>query len=184
MEKMAYIGSTWVMTVMWPVMMQTILISNVQEKKWRRLAGLLGGWWQHQSRMEMWCHAYRLTTKVSSPQKVDLNLNQPLMTGAILFPSITICQLCLIMTLVVIEREGVLGACPFEVLHILSVSLSYWSIYCIDISVPLLLCPISFSGVVEQVELTWYTQYWAATRWYLQIMSCFQWIWQPWWWAY
>ena len=28
-----------------------------------------------QSRMEMSCRAYRLTTKVSSPQKVDLNLN-------------------------------------------------------------------------------------------------------------
>ena len=75
-EEMAYIGSTWVATVMWPVMMQTILISNVQVKKWRRLAGLLGGWWHHQKRMEMSCHAYQLTTKVSSPQKVDLN--QPL----------------------------------------------------------------------------------------------------------
>jgi hypothetical protein len=42
MEEMAYIGSTWVTTVMWPVMMQTILISNVQEKyMWRKLAGLL-----------------------------------------------------------------------------------------------------------------------------------------------
>ena len=61
---------------MWPVMMQTILISNVQEKKWRRLTGLFGGWWQHQSRMEMSCRAYWLTTKVSCPQKVDLN--QPL----------------------------------------------------------------------------------------------------------
>ena len=40
-EEMAYIGSTWVVTVMWPVMKQTILISNVQEKKRRRLAGLL-----------------------------------------------------------------------------------------------------------------------------------------------
>ena len=45
---------------------------------WRRLAGLLGGWWQHQSRKEILCHAYQLTTKVRSPQKVDLNLNQPL----------------------------------------------------------------------------------------------------------
>ena len=85
-EEMAYIGSTWVETVMWPVMMQTILILNVQERKRRRLAGLLGGQWQHQSRMEMSCHAYRLTTKGSSPQKVDLN--QPLMIGAILFPRI------------------------------------------------------------------------------------------------
>ena len=39
------------------------------------------------------------------------------MIGAILFPRITLCQLCLIMTSVAIEREGVLGACPFEVLH-------------------------------------------------------------------
>ena len=31
-EEMAYIGSTWVKTVMWPVMMQTILISNVQQR--------------------------------------------------------------------------------------------------------------------------------------------------------
>ena len=35
-----------------------------------------GGWWQQQSRMEMSCQAYCLTTKVSSPPKVDLN--QPL----------------------------------------------------------------------------------------------------------
>ena len=33
------------------------------------------------------------------------------------------------MTLGEIEREGVLGACPFEVLHIISFSLDYWSIY-------------------------------------------------------
>ena len=33
------------------------------------------------------------------------------------------------MTLVAIVREGVLGACPFEVLHIISFSLDYWSIY-------------------------------------------------------
>ena len=76
MEEMAYIGGTWVETVMWPVMIQTILISNLQERKWRRLAGSIGGWWQHQSRMEMSCWAYRLTTKVSSPQKV--HPNQPL----------------------------------------------------------------------------------------------------------
>ena len=37
--------------------------------------------------------------------------------------------LFLIMTLVVIEREGELGACPFEVLHIISFILDYWSIY-------------------------------------------------------
>jgi hypothetical protein len=49
-----------------------------------------------------------------------------LMIGAILYPRvITLCQLCLIMTLVVIERQGVLGACPFEVLHIISFSLDY-----------------------------------------------------------
>ena len=39
------------------------------------------------------------------------------MIGAILFPRITLCQLCLIMTLGKIVREGVLVACPFEVLH-------------------------------------------------------------------
>ena len=65
----------------------------------------------------MSCHAYWLTTKVSSPQKVDLN--QPLMIGAVLYSRVTLCQLCLIMTLGVIKREGVLGACPFEVLHII-----------------------------------------------------------------
>jgi hypothetical protein len=48
-----------------------------------------------------------------------------LMIGAILFPRITLCQFCLIMILGVIEREGVLGACPFEVLHIISFSLDY-----------------------------------------------------------
>ena len=47
------------------------------------------------------------------------------MIGAILFPRITLCLLCLIMTLVAIEKEGVLGACPFEVLHIISFSLDY-----------------------------------------------------------
>ena len=51
------------------------------------------------------------------------------MIGAVLFPRITLCQLCLIMTLVAIESEGVLGACPFEVLHIISFSLNYWSLY-------------------------------------------------------
>ena len=52
-----------------------------------------------------------------------------LMIGAVLYPRITLCQLCLIVTLGVIEREGVLGTCPFEVLHIISFSLDYWSIY-------------------------------------------------------
>ena len=51
------------------------------------------------------------------------------MIGAILFPRITVCQLCLIMTLGEIEREGLLGACPFEAFHIISFSLDYWSIY-------------------------------------------------------
>ena len=47
-----------------------------KKKQWRKLTGLLGGWWQHQSRMQMSCHTYWLTMKVSSPQKVDPN--QPL----------------------------------------------------------------------------------------------------------
>ena len=38
------------------------------------------------------------------------------MIGAVIFPRVTLCQLCLIMPLGEIEREGVLGACPFEVL--------------------------------------------------------------------
>ena len=45
-------------------------------KKWRKLAGSLYGWWQHQSRIEIQCHAYQHITMVSSPQKVDLH--QPL----------------------------------------------------------------------------------------------------------
>jgi hypothetical protein len=56
-EEMAYIGNTWVTTVMWPVMMQTILISNVQEKKWRRLAGLLAEMGDDNIRAEWKCHA-------------------------------------------------------------------------------------------------------------------------------
>jgi hypothetical protein len=56
-EEMAYIGSTWVATVMRPVMMQTILISNVQEKKWRRLAGLLAQVGDDNIRAEWKCHA-------------------------------------------------------------------------------------------------------------------------------
>jgi hypothetical protein len=107
-EEMAYIGSTWVKTVMWPVMMQTILISDVQEKYHVKETCRLiswGGWWQHQSRMEISCQTYQLTMKVSSPQKVDLNqINPCLMIGAILFPGIIQCHLCLIMTLGVLER--------------------------------------------------------------------------------
>ena len=73
------------------------------------------------------------------------------MIGAVLFPRIRLFQLCLIKTLGVIDREGVLGACPFEVL----LTVSAWTIEVyIDISVPLLLCPMSFSGVVGQAELT------------------------------
>ena len=129
MEEMAYIGSTWVTTAMWPVMMQTILILNVQEKKWRKLTGLLGGWWQHQSRMEIPCHAYRLTTKVSSPQKVDLNLNQPLPDDWCRLISQNHIMPALFDHDFGGNREGVLGACPFEVLHIIHFSLDYWSIY-------------------------------------------------------
>ena len=164
MEKMAYIGGPWVATEMWPVMMQTILISYVQEKKWRKLAGLLAGWWHHQSRIEILCHTYRLTTKVSSPQKVDLNQNQPLPDDWCHLISQNHIMPALYDHDFGGNREAVLGACPFEVLHINSFSLDYWSIYYIDISVPLLLCPMSFSGVVGQAELTWCTQYWAATR--------------------
>ena len=101
----------------------------------------------------MSCHAYQLTMKVSSPQKVDLNLNQPLMIGAVLFPRIIECQLCLIMTLVEIERERVY----LVLVHLKSCisSVSAWTIEVyIDISVPLLLSPMSFSGVVGQAELT------------------------------
>jgi hypothetical protein len=75
----------------------------------------------------MSCHAYQLTMKVSSPQKVDLNLNQPL--------SDDWCHLISqnhIMPALFDhdfggnrQREGVLGACPFEVLHIISFSLDY-----------------------------------------------------------
>ena len=97
----------------------------------------------------MSCQAYWLTTKVSCPQKVDLN--QPLMSGAVLFPRITLCQLCLIMTLGVIERVYLV------LVHLKSFlsSVSAWTIEVyIDISVPLLHCPMSFSGVVGQAELT------------------------------
>ena len=111
---------------MWPVMMQTILISNVQERKWRRLAGLLGGWWQHQSRMEMSCRAYWLTMKVSSPQKVDLN--QPLPDDWCRLISQNHIMPALFDHDFGGNREGVLGACPFEVLHIIIFSLDYWSI--------------------------------------------------------
>ena len=56
-EEMAYIVGTWVVTVMWPVMIQTILISNVQEKKWKKLAGLLGEVGDDNIRAEWKCHA-------------------------------------------------------------------------------------------------------------------------------
>ena len=53
-------------------------IKCTRKNMWRKLIGLLGGWWQHQSRMEISCHAYWLTMKISSPQKVYLSINQPL----------------------------------------------------------------------------------------------------------
>ena len=63
----------------------------------------------------MSCHVYQLTTKVSSPQKVDLN--QPL-------PDDWCCLIFQNHIMPAIfhhdfsgNREGVLGACPFEVLH-------------------------------------------------------------------
>ena len=75
----------------------------------------------------MSCRAYWLTTKVNSPQKEDLNLNQPLPDDW--------CRLISqnhIMPALFDhdfggnnEREGVLGACLFEVLHIISFSLDY-----------------------------------------------------------
>ena len=252
---MAYIGGTWVETVMWPVMMQTILISNVQERKWRRLAslsgrgwirstfwglltfvvswyarhdisillccchhppnkpasllhtfflvhlicgyhggnglhrrhmsqdcnvtsddadnpnikctrkkvwrrlaGLLGGWWQQQSRMEMSCRAYRLTTKVSSPQKVDLNQPLPDDWCRLIF------QNHIMPALFDHDFGGNRESGCTLCLSIWSpASVSTWTtkVY-IDISVQLLLCLMSFSGVVGQAELTWCTQYWST----------------------
>jgi hypothetical protein len=73
----------------------------------------------------MSCHAYWPTMKVSSPQKVDLNINQPcLMIGAVLYPRITVCQLCLIMTLVAIKRVYLV------LVHLMSFisSVSAWTI--------------------------------------------------------
>ena len=63
----------------------------------------------------MSCRAYWLTTKVSCPQKVDLD--QPL-------PDDWCCLISQNHIMPVLfdhdfggNREGVLGACPFEVLH-------------------------------------------------------------------
>ena len=101
-----------------------------KKKQWRKLlAVLLSGWWQHQRRIEMSCHTYRLTTKVSSPQKVDLNQPLPddwchLISQNHIMPALFDHDFGGNR-----EREGVLGACPFEVLHIISFSLDYWSIY-------------------------------------------------------
>ena len=104
-------------------------IKCTRKNMWRKLAGLLGGWWQHQSRMEMSCHAYWLTTKVSSPQKVDLNQNQPLSDDWCRLISQDHIMPALFDHDFGGNREGVLGACPFEVLPIISFSLDYWSIY-------------------------------------------------------
>ena len=58
MEELAYIGSTWVETAVWPVMMQTILILNVQEKNmWRKLAGLKAEKGDDNIRAEWECYA-------------------------------------------------------------------------------------------------------------------------------
>ena len=73
----------------------------------------------------MSCQVYQLTMKVSSPQKVDLNLNQPL-------PDDWCSHISQNHILPALfdhdfggnrKREGVLGACPFEVIHIISFSL-------------------------------------------------------------
>jgi hypothetical protein len=73
----------------------------------------------------MSCHAYQLTTKVSSPQKVDLNLNQPLPDDWCHLISQNHIMPALFDHDFGGNREGVLGACPFEVLHIISFSLDY-----------------------------------------------------------
>ena len=88
-----------------------------------------GGWWQHQSRIEISCYAYWLTTKVSNPEKVDLNLDQPLPDDWCHLISQNHIMPALFDHDFGGNREGVLSACPFEVLHIISFNLDYWSIY-------------------------------------------------------
>ena len=63
----------------------------------------------------MSCRAYRLTTKVSCPQKVDLN--QPLTDDWCRLISQNHIMTALFDHDFGGNREGVLGACPFEVLH-------------------------------------------------------------------
>ena len=61
--------------------------------------------------------------KVSSPQKVDLNLNQTLPDDWCHLISQNHIMPALFDHDFGGNREGVLGACPFEVLHIISFSL-------------------------------------------------------------
>ena len=76
--------------------------------------------------MEILCHAYWLTTKVlSSPQKEDQNLNQPLPDDWCCLISHNHIMPALFGHDFGGNREGVLGACPFEVLPIISFSLDY-----------------------------------------------------------
>ena len=70
-------------------------------------------------------HSYQLTTKVNSPQKVDLNLNQPLPDDWCHLISQNHIMPALFDHDFGSNREVVLGACPFEVLHIISFSLDY-----------------------------------------------------------
>jgi hypothetical protein len=92
--------------------------------------------------------------KVRSPQKVDLNLNQPLPDDWCHLIS----QSHIMPALFHHDFGGKREERVYLVLvHLKSFisSVSAWTIEVyIDVSVPLSLCPISFSGVIGQVELT------------------------------
>ena len=102
--------------------------------------------------------------KGKQSSKIDLNLNQPLPDDW--------CQLISqnhIMPALFDhdfggnrEREGVLGACPFEVLHIISFSLDYWSIYWHLCSTIALSHVIFWSGWTSRAHLMY------------PVLSCYQ----------
>ena len=100
----------------------------------------------------MSCQAYQLTMKACRPQKVYLNLNQSLPDDG--------CRLISqnhILPFLFDHDFGEIERMYLVLVHLKSFisSVSTWTIEVyIDITVPLLLCPMSFSGVVGQAELT------------------------------
>ena len=157
-EEMAYIGGTCTTTAIWTVMMKTIQISNVQEKSmWRNLFRFFR--WvmttsEQNGNIMLWIPAHYKGKQSSKSRSISTPDDW--------------CHL--------ISQNHIMPAlfdhdfggsnergCTWCLSIWSPASVSTWTtkVYT-DISVPLLLCPISFSWVVRQAEHTWCTQYWST----------------------